>query len=103
MNGEGENLRSKLSARLYAKPKDLNGVEFQPFFEAGWIHNSKPYGIKLGDKQVTMAGIRNTGEIKLGFEAQIAHQTDLWLNTAYQFGGQSYRQLTAQVGMSYRF
>lgn len=103
LNGEGENLRSKLSARLYAKPKDLNGVEFQPFFEAGWIHNSKPYGIKLGDKQVTMAGIRNTGEVKLGFEAQIAHQTDLWLNTAYQFGGQGYRQLTAQAGMSYRF
>lgn len=103
LSDESGNLRSKLSARLYAKPKNLNGVAFQPFFEASWIHNTKPYAIEVPDQQITMAGIKNTAEAKLGFEAKIADQTDIWLNTAYQFGGQSYRQFTAQAGMSYRF
>ncbi|ATF91314.1 autotransporter outer membrane beta-barrel domain-containing protein [Cedecea neteri] len=105
-SGQG-NLQSRLGVRLYLrghrKEDDGKGREFKPYVEADWLHNSKNFGVKMGDTLLNEEGARNIGQLKLGVQGQISHDLNMWGGVAQQIGDKGYHDTSAMIGVKYGF
>ncbi|WP_392558810.1 autotransporter outer membrane beta-barrel domain-containing protein [Orbus mooreae] len=75
----------------------------QIFMEANWLHNFNIFEVKMNDTSVNQAGARNIGEVKLGVEGDIAKNTNLWFNVAFQAGEHDYENASIMLGAKYSF
>lgn len=102
-NGLGDgNVMIRIGARSYAnfydegRPRD--GTEFQPFIEYNFIHNTKPFGVKMNDTSLFQEGNKNIGEVKFGVESKVNENVHLWGSIAVQFGSNGYEDNSAIIG-----
>lgn len=108
VSGTGEgNVQTRLGVRAFIKGHSAidegKNRTFQPFIEANWIANTKPYGVNLNGVDVRQKGTRNAGELKLGVEGQIKPGVELWGNVAQQMGGSGYSDTGAMLGLKVSF
>lgn len=75
----------------------------QLFVEGNWIHNTKGFGVSLGQTSFRQTGARNLGEVKVGLESKFRKNFQVWTNAGIQVGQDKYRDLTAMVGIKYTF
>ncbi|KGQ13630.1 Uncharacterized protein YuaQ [Beauveria bassiana D1-5] len=105
-SGQG-NLQSRLGVRLYLRghrqEDDGKGREFKPYVEADWLHNTKNFGVRMGDKLLNEEGARNIGQLKLGVQGQITHDLNMWGGVAQQIGDKGYHDTSAMIGVKYGF
>ncbi|NIF60694.1 autotransporter outer membrane beta-barrel domain-containing protein [Enterobacter sp. Ap-916] len=105
-SGQG-NLQSRLGVRLYLRghrtEDDGKGREFKPYVEADWLHNTKNFGVRMGDKLLNEEGVRNIGQLKLGVQGQISHDLNMWGGVAQQIGDKGYHDTSAMIGVKYGF
>jgi len=105
-SGQG-NLQSRLGVRLYLRghrtEDDGKGREFKPYVEADWLHNTKNFGVRMGDKLLNEEGARNIGQLKLGVQGQISHDLNMWGGVAQQIGDKGYHDTSAMIGVKYGF
>ncbi|WPU23956.1 autotransporter outer membrane beta-barrel domain-containing protein [Cedecea neteri] len=105
-SGQGS-LQSRLGVRLYLRghrqEDDGKGREFKPYVEADWLHNTKNFGVRMGDKLLNEEGARNIGQLKLGVQGQITHDLNMWGGVAQQIGDKGYHDTSAMIGVKYGF
>lgn len=108
VRAEGENnIQTRLGVRAFIKghSKMDEGKErtFEPFVEANWIHNTEEFGASLDGVSLYQDGTRDIGELKVGVEAKLSKNTNLWGNVAQQVGGEGYSDTQATVGFKMSF
>ncbi|MBU4685045.1 autotransporter outer membrane beta-barrel domain-containing protein, partial [Cedecea davisae] len=105
-SGQG-NLQSRLGMRLYLRghraEDDGKGREFKPYVEMNWLHNTKNFGVRMGNKLLSEEGARNIGQLKLGVQGQISPSLNMWGGVAQQIGDKGYRDTSAMIGVKYGF
>lgn len=105
-NGPG-NLQSRLGMRLYLRghrlEDDGKGREFKPYVEANWLHNTRDFGVQMGDTLMTQEGARNIAQVKLGVQGQISPALNVWGGTAAQVGDNGYHDTSVMLGVKYGF
>lgn len=105
-NGTG-NLQSRLGMRLYLRghrtEDDGKGREFKPYIEANWLHNTRDFGVRMGDSLMTQDGARNIAQAKLGVQGQISPSLNMWGGTAVQVGDSGYHDTSVMLGVKYAF
>ena len=102
--GRGENLRTRVGVKAFMNNKTPNAEKvWQPFIEFNWLNNRKPYQVTVGSTKVEQGGVKNLGEVKVGFEHKASKNVDVWLSGAYQFGQQDFQKTSVQAGMKYSF
>lgn len=105
-SGQG-NLQSRLGMRLYLREHrtedDGKGREFKPYIEMNWLHNTKNFGVRMGNKLLNEEGARNIGQLKLGVQGQISPSLNMWGGVAQQIGDKGYRDTSAMIGVKYGF
>lgn len=101
------NVQTRLGARIFLKGHnhidDGKNRTFEPYIEANWVANTKAFGSKLNDVQVSQSGSRNIGELKAGVEGQINPNLNLWGNIGQQLGAKGYSDSSAMVGLKVNF
>ncbi|QRG79024.1 autotransporter outer membrane beta-barrel domain-containing protein [Citrobacter sp. R56] len=101
------NLMTRLGVRAYLKGHnaidDGKNLEFQPFVEVNWIHNTHNQSVRMGAIQDEISGTKNIGELKVGVEGQINPRLQVWGNVAQQVGDNSYSDTAAMLGVKYSF
>ncbi|WP_231845251.1 autotransporter outer membrane beta-barrel domain-containing protein [Yersinia enterocolitica] len=78
-------------------------LQLSPSFEANWIHNGNNKGVWLESTNITPQGNNNIADLKLGIEANIDSNLQLWTHLGHQFGGHNYSDTQAMLGANYRF
>ncbi len=104
--GEG-NIQTRLGARAFAninKARDNDNHQvFQPFVEASWVHNTKPFGVQMDGITVSRDGTDNIAELKIGVEGQLDKGLQIWGNVSQQVGSEHYSDTIAMLGVKYSF
>lgn len=107
VTSKANNWQSRLGLRATMSSSDMVNQRThqagQLFIEANWLYNSRPFAISMDGEQIQQDGARNIGEIKAGLEGNIAKQTNVWFNLAYQYGDQHYRSSALMLGLKYSF
>ncbi|WP_140919742.1 autotransporter outer membrane beta-barrel domain-containing protein [Limnobaculum xujianqingii] len=107
VTGNGDNLSTRLGLRAYrqghSEIDDNTGRVFQPFVEANWIYNSKNFGVAMNGVSDYQAGTRNIGEVKVGLEAHLNNNLNMWGSIGQQIGGEGYSDTQAIFGIKYSF
>ncbi|CNE60267.1 type V secretory pathway%2C adhesin AidA [Yersinia rohdei] len=96
-----------------------NTLQISPSFEANWIHRHVNQGAVLSNSyampkpfqhrvdlvsvDVTPQGYSNITDLKLGLEANINNNLQLWTHLGHQLGGHNYSDTQAALGAKYRF
>ena len=105
-NGDG-NVQTRLGVKTWIKGHSQldNGKEreFQPFAEVNWLHNTRDFSTRLDGANVSQAGAKNLGEVKVGVEGQISPRLNLWGNVGVQVGEKGYNDSAAMVGVKWNF
>ncbi|QZY92798.1 autotransporter outer membrane beta-barrel domain-containing protein (plasmid) [Pantoea dispersa] len=106
VQGTGQdNLQSRLgvrtSLRTLLDPQSHSAIE--PYAEANWLHNSKAFGTALNGVNIQQAGTRNAAEVKLGLDARLNANVNLWGGVAQQLGNHSYSDTSAVAGVKVSF
>ena len=106
VQGTGQdNLQSRLgvraSLRTLLDPQAQSAIE--PYAEANWLHNSKAFGTALNGVNIQQAGTRNAAEVKLGVDARLNANVNLWGGVAQQLGNHSYSDTSAVAGVKVSF
>ncbi|MBZ6388889.1 MAG: autotransporter outer membrane beta-barrel domain-containing protein [Pantoea dispersa] len=100
-----DNLQSRLgvraSLRTLLDPQARSAIE--PYAEANWLHNSKAFGTALNGVNIQQAGTRNAAEVKLGVDARLNANVNLWGGVAQQLGNHSYSDTSAVAGVKVSF
>jgi len=100
-----DNLQSRLgvraSLRTLLDPQSQSAIE--PYAEANWLHNSKAFGTALNGVNIQQAGTRNAAEVKLGVDARLNANVNLWGGVAQQLGNHSYSDTSAVAGVKVSF
>ena len=100
-----DNLQSRLgvraSLRTLLDPQSQSAIE--PYAEANWLHNSKAFGTALNGVNIQQAGTRNAAEVKLGVDARLNANVNLWGGVAQQLGNYSYSDTSAVAGVKVSF
>ena len=100
-----DNLQSRLgvraSLRTLLDPQAQSAIE--PYAEANWLHNSKAFGTALNGVNIQQAGTRNAAEVKLGVDARLNANVNLWGGVAQQLGNHSYSDTSAVAGVKVSF
>lgn len=100
-----DNLQSRLgvraSLRTLLDPQSQSAVE--PYAEANWLHNSRAFGTALNGVNIQQAGTRNAAEVKLGVDARLNANVNLWGGVAQQLGNHSYSDTSAVAGVKVSF
>lgn len=103
INGKGDgNVQTRLGVRTFIKHQD-GEQKFEPFVEANWLHNSRPFGTTLDGVEISQAGARDIGELKAGVEGQLNRNVNLWGNVAQQVGDKGYSDTAAMIGLKVSF
>ena len=79
------------------------GAERHRAAEANWLHNSKAFGTALNGVNIQQAGTRNAAEVKLGVDARLNANVNLWGGVAQQLGNHSYSDTSAVAGVKVSF
>lgn len=105
--GRGDNVSTRLGVRAYLQGHsaidDNTGRKFQPFVEANWLYNSKSFGATMNGVTDSQAGTRNVGELKVGVEAHLNKNVNMWGSIAQQVGGKGYSDTQATIGIKFSF
>jgi len=106
VQGTGQdNLQSRLgvraSLRTLLDPQSQSAIE--PYAEANWLHNSRAFGTALNGVNIQQAGTRNAAEVKLGVDARLNANVNLWGGVAQQLGNHSYSDTSAVAGVKVSF
>ncbi|TQC76024.1 autotransporter outer membrane beta-barrel domain-containing protein [Pantoea dispersa] len=100
-----DNLQSRLgvraSLRTLLDPQSQSAIE--PYAETNWLHNSKAFGTALNGVNIQQAGTRNAAEVKLGVDARLNANVNLWGGVAQQLGNHSYSDTSAVAGVKVSF
>ena len=100
-----DNLQSRLgvraSLRTLLDPQAQSAIE--PYAEANWLHNSRAFGTALNGVNIQQAGTRNAAEVKLGVDARLNANVNLWGGVAQQLGNHSYSDTSAVAGVKVSF
>ncbi|MDI6633840.1 autotransporter outer membrane beta-barrel domain-containing protein [Pantoea dispersa] len=100
-----DNLQSRLgvraSLRALLDPQSQSAIE--PYAEANWLHNSRAFGTALNGVNIQQAGTRNAAEVKLGVDARLNANVNLWGGVAQQLGNHSYSDTSAVAGVKVSF
>lgn len=102
-----DNIQTRLGIRVYLKGKSITDKDknrkFEPFIETNWLHNSKKYGAMMDTTPISIDGSRHIFELKLGIEAKINNNLNLWGNFSQQLGNKEYSDTQAILGVKYLF
>ncbi|WP_371366661.1 autotransporter outer membrane beta-barrel domain-containing protein [Pseudomonas sp. QL9] len=99
-----DNIHTRLGVKVFKEmATDDTGSRWAPYVAANWHHNTKVYGVKMDDVTQSMAGIRNTGEVKLGVDGALSKNLSVWGSVGGQFGEDSYSNAGASLGINYKF
>ncbi|MEB5836832.1 autotransporter outer membrane beta-barrel domain-containing protein [Pantoea dispersa] len=106
VQGTGQdNLQSRLgvraSLRTLLDPQSQSAIG--PYAEANWLHNSRAFGTALNGVNIQQAGTRNAAEVKLGVDARLNANVNLWGGVAQQLGNHSYSDTSAVAGVKVSF
>lgn len=105
-NGDG-NVQTRLGVKTWIKGHSQQDKgknrEFQPFAEVNWLHNTRNFSTKMDDVNISLAGTKNIGEMKVGVEGQINPHLNLWGNIGVQVGDKGYNNSVATVGVKWNF
>lgn len=105
--GHGDNISTRLGLRAYlqghSEIDDETGRTFQPFVEANWLYNSQAFGVSMNGVSDYQAGTRNMGEVKVGIEAHLNNNVNMWGSIGQQVGGKGYSDTQATVGVKFSF
>ncbi|WP_288445375.1 autotransporter outer membrane beta-barrel domain-containing protein [uncultured Pantoea sp.] len=106
VQGTGQdNLQSRLGVRAslhtLLDPQSHSAIE--PYAEANWLHNSRAFGTALNGVNIQQAGTRNAAEVKLGVDARLNANVNLWGGVAQQLGNHSYSDTSAVAGVKVSF
>ncbi|WP_336699314.1 autotransporter outer membrane beta-barrel domain-containing protein [Pantoea dispersa] len=100
-----DNLQSRLgvraSLRTLLDPQSQSAIE--PYAETNWLHNSRAFGTALNGVNIQQAGTRNAAEVKLGVDARLNANVNLWGGVAQQLGNHSYSDTSAVAGVKVSF
>ena len=96
-------LTSRLGVRVFGHAGENSFHLVQPFLLLNWWHNDKDNTVHLGADKVTLALPRDRYEAKLGVQAQLGAGWTGWANAVYAAGGDDYRDVGGQLGLSYRW
>lgn len=106
MQGDG-NIQTRLGVRTYLKGKsavDGNKASvFEPFAELNLIHNTRLWGVQMGDTTITQGGTRNIGEVKTGLQGKLSNSLNVWGSISTQIGDKGYSDTQATLGIKYLF
>ena len=98
------NVRTRLGGKLYyQKTNDAKGRALKPFLALNWYHDTKAFGARFDGASDRIDGGRNTGEVKVGLEAKLRKNVNLWGSVAYEAGSESYRNVEALLGAKILF
>ncbi len=101
MTGEG-NVKTRLGFRLQASPESQPGERRgQGFLEFNWIHNTKTVGVEMDGVEVESKGMKDAGEVRIGFEGELTENLHGWISGGYLAGGSGYHEETVNVGLKY--
>lgn len=108
VTGSGDNnVQTRLGLRAFMKGHSLvdegKGRTFEPFVEANWIHNTDSFGSTLNGVNISQAGGRDIGELKVGVDAKVSNRVNLWGNIGQQLGDKGYSDSSASIGMKVNF
>lgn len=108
VTGSGNNnVQTRLGLRAFIKGHnpidDGKGRTFEPFVEANWIHNTEKFGSTLNGVNVSQAGGRDIGELKVGIDAKVNNRVNLWGNIGQQMGDKGYSDTSAALGVKVNF
>lgn len=100
-----DNVQTRLGARIYLRSHSLeeNGVEFKPFIEANWLHNTKSSTLSMNGEMHHISGSLDVGEMKIGATGRLSKRLSLWGSVAQQQGRYKYKDSQAQLGIKYLF
>ena len=98
--GDG-NIRTRLGVKAFAFTQ--TGNAFSPFLEVNWVHNTKPYAVRISDIRVEQAGATDLGEIRTGMDWQINEQWTAWAHFGVAVGTDSYNEREGSLGLRYQF
>lgn len=96
------NIKTRVGFRLQASPAVKDGEHRgQGFLEFNWIRNSDPLGVVMNGTTIDVDGTKHAGEIRFGFEKELADSVHGWINGGYLAGGSGYHQETINIGLRY--
>lgn len=99
------NLQTRLGIKAYMKiPSDLTtDSNYRPYLALNWMHNTKNHFVSLNSNDLSIAGNRNIGEIKVGVEGDTSKTSNAWVNVSYKVGSKGYRDLQGNIGWKWTF
>ncbi|WP_394521900.1 hypothetical protein C1N60_20155 (plasmid) [Pantoea sp. SGAir0184] len=104
VRGTGENnLQSHVGVRASLRSGLEQGRSVEPYVEASWVHNTRALGTSMNGVTIHQAGTRNAGELKLGVDATLNANVNLWGGVAQQLSSHSYSDTSAIAGVKVSF
>ncbi len=104
VHGTGEdNLQSHAGVRASLRSALDQGRSVEPYVEASWVHNTRALGTSMNGVTIHQAGTRNAGELKLGVDATLSANVNLWGGVAQQLSSHSYSDTSAIAGVKVSF
>ncbi|NIE51648.1 autotransporter outer membrane beta-barrel domain-containing protein (plasmid) [Pantoea dispersa] len=104
VRGTGEdNLQSHVGVRASLRSALEQGRSVEPYVEASWVHNTRALGTSMNGVTIHQAGTRNAGELKLGVDATLNANVNLWGGVAQQLSSHSYSDTSAIAGVKVSF
>ncbi|OWS73971.1 hypothetical protein CBW22_19655 [Pantoea sp. VS1] len=104
VRGTGENnLQSHVGVRASLRSALDQGRSVEPYVEASWVHNTRALGTSMNGVTIHQAGTRNAGELKLGVDATLNANVNLWGGVAQQLSSHSYSDTSAIAGVKVSF
>ena len=99
-----------LLVRIGARTKiaTMRGTEpaVQAYAEANWVYNNGDYATTVSTKYGESTSVQegaNFAELRLGIEAQMTTNVNVWLEGHHQTGSSNYESSGAMLGFKYRF
>ncbi len=97
------NIQTRLGVRYYSKSNKVEETYNHPYVELNWYHNTNPTSIEMDETKVSLQGIDNIGEIKIGTEYKLRKSLELWGYMFYAAGGSGYSSYGARIGVKTAF
>lgn len=92
---------TRLGLRLYGHGL-FNTAQIKPFIEANWWYNHAERGYMRFDQlQIRQDTPKNLAELKLGVQAQLAKQWNLWASIGGQKGQNRYHHVEGALSLQY--
>ena len=99
------NIQTRLGAKTYldVPVSTLEDTNYRPYLELNWLNNSHPSSVVINQETYSVQGTRNQGEVRLGVEADITKNGQVWANTSYLSGSHNNRTVQGSLGVKHSF